>query len=109
MPAPRTAADLHASRTALGLTTHQLADHIDSTANAIHGWETGTAPIPSEVSDAVHRLTAYTNGVIDSLVHQGQRLDLDDVPVPTDSIFRQPLPGAWRSTVRERVASRLGD
>lgn len=110
MPAPTTATDLHTARTNLGLTTHDLAAHIDSTTSAIRGWEAGTVPIPSEVAAAVHRLTAYTDGVIASLIDQArqdQRLRLDDVPIATDGVFRHPLPDAWRSAVFQRVASHL--
>lgn len=109
MTAPVTAADLYAARTALGFTETELAAHIDSTPDNITRWETGNTPIPGDIGDAVERLTAYTNGVIDALTQKAtrnQRLAAEEVPDGAN-VFGRPLPDEWRNTVMQRIAARL--
>ncbi|MEW2164374.1 helix-turn-helix transcriptional regulator [Streptomyces sp. NPDC007084] len=108
MPAPVTAADLAAARTALGLSRHQLAEHVDSTPDAIIRWESGSSVVPPEIGEAVDRLVAYTNGIVEALTRrarQDRRLCLADVS--DGGVFGRPLPESWRGMVMQRVAGRL--
>lgn len=106
---PATAADLYAARTLLGLTQQDLARHIDTTTDTIRQWEAGSRPIPDHAADAIQRLTAYTNGVVDALTQQAtrnQHLNRDDIPDPAQ-ILGRPVPEAWREAVMQRIVSRV--